>query len=88
MVLQDNFQNHHRNITIPSGLWQDLPKTVELEHRPYWAIKSCNLKLEEAGEHRKLQVRELKEIRNYAYKNSIIYKEKTKSFHDQMIPRK
>ncbi|KAM2876477.1 hypothetical protein COP2_019469 [Malus domestica] len=34
---------------------------------------------------RKLQLNELKEIRNEAYENARIYKEKTKTFHDKMI---
>ena len=37
---------------------------------------------------RKLQLQELEEIRNDAYENTRIYKDKTKSFHDQMIIRK
>ncbi|KAJ9184981.1 hypothetical protein P3X46_004663 [Hevea brasiliensis] len=44
--------------------------------------------MKEASEHRKLQLQELEEIRNDAYENSKIYKEKTKAFHDKMILRK
>ncbi|KAJ9180913.1 hypothetical protein P3X46_009100 [Hevea brasiliensis] len=44
--------------------------------------------MNESGEHRKLQLQELKEIQNDAYENSKIYKEKTKAFHDKMILRK
>lgn len=61
---------------------------VELEHRAYWAVKQCNMSLEEAAAQRKLQLQELEEIRNDAYENSRIYKEKTKTFHDQSILRK
>lgn len=46
------------------------------------------MKLEEAREHQKLQLQELEEIRNTTYENSTIYKEKTKSFHDQLRPKK
>nr|GEW71803.1 reverse transcriptase domain-containing protein [Tanacetum cinerariifolium] len=37
------------------------------------------------GDHRKVQINELKELRNQAYKNSLIYKEKTKRLHDSKI---
>nr|XP_028946904.1 uncharacterized protein LOC114820447 [Malus domestica] len=41
-----------------------------------------------AGEKRKLQLNELEEIRNDAYENAKIYKDKTKKFHDAHILRK
>ncbi|KAM1127929.1 hypothetical protein ACFX2B_037431 [Malus domestica] len=44
--------------------------------------------LDAAGLHRKLQLCELEEIRNEAYENARIYKEKTKAFHDKMIRAK
>jgi len=52
------------------------------------AIKKLNFDLDMDGEHRKLQLNELKEIRNDAYENSKNYKEKTKVFHDKAIWRK
>ena len=58
---------------------------VKLEHNAYWAIKSFNMKMDESGEHRKLQLQEVEEIRNDAYESARIYKEKTKVFHDKMI---
>ncbi|KAI3516249.1 hypothetical protein L1887_15160 [Cichorium endivia] len=61
---------------------------VELEHRAYWAIKKLNMKIDEAGVHRKLELQELEELRDDSYESSRLYKEKTKRLHDKYIKRK
>ncbi|GJY42204.1 reverse transcriptase domain-containing protein [Tanacetum coccineum] len=51
----------------------------------YWALKHANFDLETAGDHHKVQLNELNELRDHAYENSLIYKEKTKRIHDSKI---
>ncbi|GJT74409.1 reverse transcriptase domain-containing protein [Tanacetum coccineum] len=81
------------------GLKQILERTVG-ENRASWhviyrsssstkptrrALKHANFDLKTAGDHRKLQLNELNELRDQAYENSLIYKERTKKLHDSKI---
>ncbi|GJT14159.1 reverse transcriptase domain-containing protein [Tanacetum coccineum] len=48
-------------------------------------LKHTNFDVQTAGDHRKVQLNELNELRDQAYENSLIYKEKTKRIHDAKI---
>nr|GEU72754.1 reverse transcriptase domain-containing protein [Tanacetum cinerariifolium] len=58
---------------------------TELEHKTYWALKHVNFDLKTAGDHQKLKLNELNELRYQAYENYLIYKEKTMKLHDSRI---
>ncbi|GKE12699.1 reverse transcriptase domain-containing protein [Tanacetum coccineum] len=58
---------------------------IELERKAYWALKHCNFDLVTADDHQKVQLNKLNELRDHAYENSLIYKEKTKRLHDSKI---
>ncbi|GJS24753.1 reverse transcriptase domain-containing protein [Tanacetum coccineum] len=60
-------------------------KAYHLPIEAYWALKHANFDLETAGDHHKVQLNELNELRDHAYENSLIYKEKTKRIHDSKI---
>nr|GEU41808.1 DNA-directed DNA polymerase [Tanacetum cinerariifolium] len=59
-----------------------LSKWVEAKALP---TNNARVVVKTAGDHRKLQLNELNELRDQAYENSLIYKEKTKKLHDSKI---
>ncbi|RVW18310.1 Retrovirus-related Pol polyprotein from transposon 412 [Vitis vinifera] len=61
---------------------------IEIEFKAWWAIKKLNMDLTKAGLKRSLDLNELEELRNDAYLNSKIAKEKLKRWHDQLVTKK
>ena len=61
---------------------------MEIEYKAWWAIKKLNFDLEKVGLKRFLNLNELEELRNDAYLNSKIAKERSKKWHDQMVAQK
>ena len=58
---------------------------MEIENRAWWAVKKLNLDMCRAGLKRLLDINELEELRNDAYFNSKITKDKLNKWHDQLI---
>ena len=61
---------------------------VEIEYKAWWAIKMLNLDLGRGDLKRALDINELEELRNDAYFNSKIAKDRLNKWHDQIITRK
>ncbi|RVW71874.1 Retrovirus-related Pol polyprotein from transposon opus [Vitis vinifera] len=58
------------------------------EYKAWWAIKKLNMDLIKAGEKRFLDLNEMEELRNNAYINSKVAKQRMKKWHDQLISNK
>ena len=61
---------------------------LELEYKAMWAIKKLNFDFKAAKEERLLKLNELEQLRNEAYDNAKIYKDKTKKWYNQRILRR
>ncbi|GKD20285.1 reverse transcriptase domain-containing protein [Tanacetum coccineum] len=58
---------------------------VEIEHKAHWELKQCNMDSTLASKSRLMQLNELAELRDGAYENTRIYKERTKKWHDSRL---
>nr|GEW58379.1 reverse transcriptase domain-containing protein [Tanacetum cinerariifolium] len=75
-----DFVNFHAGNFIVKGMSSQQKKKFFKD-----ALKHVNFDLKTTGDHRKLQ---LNELRDQPYKNSFIYKEKTNKLHDSKIKKR
>ena len=61
---------------------------LELEYKAMWDIKKLNCDFQASKEKVLLQMNEPEELKNEAYDNAKIYKDKIKNWHDQKIMRR
>ena len=61
---------------------------MEVEYKAWWAIKKLNMDLIRVGAKRCLDLNEMEELRNDAYINSKVAKQRMKKWHDQLITNK
>nr|GFA27942.1 reverse transcriptase domain-containing protein [Tanacetum cinerariifolium] len=74
--------------SIPTGIKNsvyDPEGDILFLEKAYWDLKHVNFDLKTAGDHRKLQLNELNKLRDQAYENFVIYKERIKKLHDSKI---
>nr|GEU57115.1 reverse transcriptase domain-containing protein [Tanacetum cinerariifolium] len=71
--------------TTPPKRFVTQGKISQKDEMPQNSIQHANFNLKTAGDYQKLQLNELNELRDQAYENSLIYKERTKKLHDAKI---
>nr|GFA90713.1 reverse transcriptase domain-containing protein [Tanacetum cinerariifolium] len=77
-----------RTVGENRALWSDKLEDALWAFRTAFktpALKHANFDLKTAGDHRKLQLNDLSELRDQAYENSLFSKERTKKLHDAKI---
>ncbi|RVW67362.1 putative mitochondrial protein [Vitis vinifera] len=85
---KNSLQDYSWYVSLSPSLWQSMPLPVEVEYKAWWAIKRLNMDLIRAGEKRCLDLNEMEELRNDAYINSKVAKQRMKKWHDQLISNK
>ncbi|GJS61451.1 reverse transcriptase domain-containing protein [Tanacetum coccineum] len=58
---------------------------VEIKHKAYWALNQCKIDLAAAAKNCFIELNELMELRDGAYENTRIYKERTKKWNDSKL---
>ncbi|GJU31252.1 reverse transcriptase domain-containing protein [Tanacetum coccineum] len=78
----------HRGTHFCNVQFSKVMSKYKVTHRlatTYHPQTSGQVEVSNRGDHHKLQLNELNELRDQAYENSLIYKERTKKLHDSKI---
>ena len=82
MGLQNSLQDHSWNVPYRLVYGKVCNLLVEGQYKAWWAIKTLNMDLNIADMKRFLDLNEMEELRNDAYNNSNIAKQRLKRWHD------
>ena len=88
MGILNNIQDHPRHVPVSLSLWQGLPFTSRNRIQGVVGNTKFEHGYEPSWPKKMLEIDELEELRNDAYFNSKIAKDKKKKWHDQLITRK
>jgi len=88
MGISNSLQDAHWHVTIPAGIWKNMPSTRGLRVKSPLGHQEVEYGPPPSRQEEEMQISELEEWREKAYHSSKIYKERTKRWHDKRIKHK